>query len=90
MGLPLQEFHDGPDIEWIRDQLNLESRTGIREEQTSSDVETRYEEDQEKKGPWDGERKENLEDSEEKKKIPTYPRKNMTFMCGRRKGPMLT
>jgi hypothetical protein len=84
MGLPLQEFHDGPDIEWIRDQLNLESRTGIREEQTSSDVETRYEEDQEKKVPGMGRGRKTW------KKIPTYPRKNMTFMCGRRKGPMLT
>jgi len=50
MGLPLQEFHDGPDIEWIKEQLDLENRTGIREmEQTSSDVESRYEYDQEQK-----------------------------------------
>ncbi|MGC2574260.1 MAG: hypothetical protein WA364_22320, partial [Candidatus Nitrosopolaris sp.] len=45
-----QEFHDGPDIEWIKEQLDLENRTGIREmEQTSSDVESRYEYDQEQK-----------------------------------------
>jgi hypothetical protein len=50
MGLPLQEFHDGPDIEWIKEQLDLENRTGIREmEQTSSDVESMYEYDQEQK-----------------------------------------
>jgi hypothetical protein len=50
MGLPLLAFHDGPDIEWIKEQLNLENSTGIREmEQTSSDVEGRYQEDQEQK-----------------------------------------
>ena len=50
MGLPLQEFHDGPDIEWIKEQLDLENRTGIREmEQTSSDVESRYEYHQQQK-----------------------------------------
>jgi hypothetical protein len=50
MGLPLVEFHDGPDLEWIKNQLDLENRTGEMEmEQTSSDVEARYESDQEQK-----------------------------------------
>jgi len=50
MGLPLVEFHDGPDLEWIKNQLDLENRIGEREmEQTSSDVEARYESDQEQK-----------------------------------------
>jgi hypothetical protein len=50
MGLPLIEFHDGPDIPWIKAQLDMENRTGGREmEQTSQDVEAKYEEDQEQK-----------------------------------------
>src|SRR5215469_17062129 len=44
------EFHDGPDVEWIKDQLDMEKRRGERQkEQTSQDVEARYEEDQEQK-----------------------------------------
>lgn len=72
MGLPLIEFHDGPDIPWIKAQLELENRTGGREmEQTSQDVQAKYEEDQEqKRDSWssgqggDGEPEEEEEDSD--------------------------
>jgi hypothetical protein len=50
MGLPLVEFDNGPDIEWIKAQLDMENRTGEgKVEQTSEDVEAKYEEDQEKR-----------------------------------------
>ena len=43
-GIPLTEFRDGPDINWVKQQLDLEEGTGV--EPTSEDLELRYEEEQ--------------------------------------------
>src|SRR5215469_7410513 len=75
MGLPLVEFHDGPDLEWIKEQLDLENRTGVKEtEQSSSDVESRYESDQEKMSLRQGEEEEEPEEEEDDSDVPEEER----------------
>jgi hypothetical protein len=44
LGLELTSFNDGPDLDWVKHQLDLEEGTGV--EQTSTDLELKYEEDQ--------------------------------------------
>jgi hypothetical protein len=52
LGIELTEFRDGPDIEWVRTQLDLEEGTGV--EPTSEDLELKFEEDHvESEDTWD-------------------------------------
>jgi hypothetical protein len=45
LGIEMTEFRDGPDISWVKQQLDLEEGTGV--EPSSEDLELRYEEDHE-------------------------------------------
>ncbi len=42
LGLELIEFHNGPSIEWIEHELVLEEVTGVPEQQSSEEVEEKY------------------------------------------------
>jgi hypothetical protein len=44
LGIPLTEFRDGPDLDWVKDQLNAEEE-GSGVEQSSTDLELKYEEE---------------------------------------------
>ena len=43
LGLEMTEFRDGPDLSWVKQQLDLEEGTGV--EASSEDLELKYEED---------------------------------------------
>jgi hypothetical protein len=44
LGLELIEFRNGPEISWIRHQLQMEKVVGVQQEQSSEDIEVKYEE----------------------------------------------
>ena len=52
LGIKMTEFRDGPDIEWVKQQLDLEEGTGV--EPTSEDLELKFEEDHDQENIWDG------------------------------------
>lgn len=47
LGIEMTEFRDGPPIEWIAQQLDLEEGTGV--EPSSEDLELKFEEDQDQR-----------------------------------------
>ncbi|MGC2572216.1 MAG: hypothetical protein WA364_11950 [Candidatus Nitrosopolaris sp.] len=49
LGLEMTEFRDGPDLSWVKQQLDLEEGTGV--ESSSEDLELRYEEENQDR-PW--------------------------------------
>jgi len=46
----MTEFRDGPDLSWVKQQLDLEEGTGV--EPTSEDLELKYEEDHDQEDIW--------------------------------------
>lgn len=50
LGIPLTEFRDGPDLSWVKQQLDLEEGTGV--EPSSEDLELKYEEDHDQEDIW--------------------------------------
>src|SRR5215831_18164441 len=42
LGLEMMEFRDGPDLDWVKQQLDLEEGTGV--EPSSEELEVKYEE----------------------------------------------
>ena len=61
LGIPLTEFRDGPDLSWVKQQLDLEEGTGV--EPSSEDLELRYEEENQDR-PWTDGTEEMLETDE--------------------------
>jgi len=61
LGIPLTEFRDGPDLSWVKQQLDLEEGTGV--ESSSEDLELRYEEENQDR-PWTDGTEEMLETDE--------------------------
>ncbi|MGC2572292.1 MAG: hypothetical protein WA364_12340 [Candidatus Nitrosopolaris sp.] len=50
LGIEMTEFRDGPDLSWVKQQLDLEEGTGV--EPTSEDLELKYEEDHDQEDIW--------------------------------------
>ena len=61
LGIPMTEFRDGPDLDWVKQQLDLEEGTGV--EPSSEDLELRYEEENQDR-PWTDGSEEMLETDE--------------------------
>lgn len=62
LGIPLTEFRDGPDLSWIKQQLDLEEGTGV--EPTSEDLELKFEEDHDRENIWENSEMSEIEGEE--------------------------
>jgi len=70
LGLEMTEFRDGPDLSWVKQQLDLGEGTGVGstleelEDSSSEDLELRYEEENQDR-PWTDGTEEMLETGED-------------------------